>query len=460
MFKALGNIFRVEELRKKIFITLALLIVYRIGCFIPTPGINTVALSRFFEEMAKTQGETILGIINLFTGGALKRLSIFALGIMPYISASIIMQLLTGVIPALENLAHEGKAGYEKINQYTRYLTLAICLVQGTMLALWLKQPQQIGNMELYLVPANAGMLFIIVTVLTLTCGTVFIMWLGEQIQERGIANGISLIITVSIISRLPNSLYQLWILYSPFDPAKRQLSTVTLISLLILGLFVILAVVLFTQAQRRIPVQYGKRIIGRKVYGGQSTYLPIRIDMSGVIAIIFAQAIILFPATLAQFLPKGDNPGLWQNILGGLQNILKSQGLGYNLFYVGLIFFFMYFHTAIVFNPVEISNNLKKYGGFIPGIRPGRQTTEYLDFVATRVVFVGALYISLIAILPNIIMQLFRIPSYAIASFFGGTTVLIMVGVILDMMRQIEGQLLIRHYEGFIKGKEMKGRR
>ena len=461
MFDALGNIFRVEELRKKIIITLSLLIVYRIGCFIPTPGINTVALGQFFDAMAKTQGETILGIINLFTGGALKRLSIFALGIMPYISASIIMQLLTGVIPALENLAREGKAGYEKINQYTRYLTLAICLVQGVMLALWLKQPQQIpGNMELYLVPPSAGALFILVTVLTLTCGTVFIMWLGEQIQERGIGNGISLIITTSIISRLPSSLYQLWILYSPFDLAKRQLSTITLISLFILGFFVILAVVLFTQAQRRIPIQYGKRVIGRKVYGGQSTYLPIRIDMSGVIAIIFAQAIILFPATLAQFLPKADNPGFWQNIIAGLQNILRSQGLWYNLFYIGLIFFFMYFHTAIVFNPVEISNNLKKYGGFIPGIRPGRQTTEYLDYVATRIVFVGALYISLIAILPSIIMQLFKIPSYAITSFFGGTTVLIMVGVVLDMMRQIEGQLLIRHYEGFIKGKEMKGRR
>ncbi len=446
MLDAISNIFRVEELRKKIIVTLSLLIVYRVGCFLPTPGVDSGALAAFFDQLAKTQGETLLGVFNLFTGGALQRLSIFALGVMPYISASIIMQLLTGVIPALENLAREGKAGYEKINQYTRYLTLFICLIQGFMLALWLENPQSFRGMTIVPEP---GALFRFVTVMTLTCGTVFIMWLGEQIQERGIGNGISLIITTSIIARLPSSLYQLWVLYSPFDPARRQISTVTVLSLLVIWVAVIAAVVLFTQAQRRIPIQYGKRVVGRRVYGGQSTYLPIRVDMSGVIAIIFAQAVILFPATLGTFFPKATF----------LQNIFKQQGLWYNLVYVGLIMFFMYFYTAIVFNPMEISNNLKKYGGFIPGIRPGRPTAEYLNYVATRIVFVGAVYISVIAIFPSLVMKVLNVP-YSVTSFFGGTTILIMVGVVLDTMRQIEGQLVIRHYDGFIKGKEMRGRR
>ncbi len=451
MFEALGNIFKVEELRNKVFITLSLLIVYRMGCFIPTPGIDSVALGSFFEQVRKVQGETLLSIVNMFTGGALQRLSIFALGIMPYISSSIIMQLLTGVVPALENLAREGKAGYEKINQYTRYLTLVICLLQGFMLALWLENP---NNFRGVIVVPDPGFLFRLVTVLTLTCGTVFIMWLGEQIQERGIGNGISLIIMTSIISRIPSSLYQLWILYSPFDPAKRQLSTVTMVSLMVLWLAVVFAVVLFTQAQRRIPIQYGKRVIGRRVYGGQSTYLPIKLDMSGVIAIIFTQSVILFPATLATFFPRTTKFSMF------LQTVFQQHGLWYNLIYIGLIMFFMYFYTAIVFNPVEIANNLKKYGGFIPGIRPGKPTADYLDFVATRIVFVGAVYIAIIATLPNVVMKLFNVPSYAITSFFGGTTVLIMVGVLLDLMRQIEGQLMVRHYEGFMKGKELRGRK
>jgi len=447
MLDTVANIFRIEDLRRKIIITLSLLIVYRIGCFVPTPGIDSGALAAFFDQIAKTQGETLLGLVNMFTGGALKRLSIFALGVMPYISASIIMQLLTGVVPALENLAREGKQGYEKINQYTRYLCLFICLVQGFMLALWLENPNSFRGVT---VVPNPGMMFRFITVMTLTCGTVFIMWLGEQIQERGIGNGISLIITTSIIARLPSAFAQLWMLYSPFDPVKRQISTVTVLSLLVIWLAVIVAVVLFTQAQRRIPIQYGKRVVGRKVYGGQSTYLPIKVDMSGVIAIIFAQSVIMFPATLATFFPGKAQ---------FLQAIFRQQGLWYNSIYVLLIIFFMYFYTAIVFNPLEISSNLKKYGGFVPGIRPGKPTAEYLDFVATRIVFVGALYISMIAILPSVVMKLLRVP-YSVTSFFGGTTLLIMVGVVLDTMRQIEGQLVIRHYDGFIKGKELKGRR
>lgn len=446
MFEAVKNIFKIEELKKKVLITLALLVVYRVGCYIPTPGIDTFALNKFFENLARTQQQTLLGILGIFTGGALDRLSIFALGVMPYISSSIIMQLLTAVIPALERLAKEGKAGYEKINQYTRYLTFFLCIIQGLFLAMWLENP---GNFQGIQMVHDPGIVFKFITVLTLTCGTVFIMWLGEQIQERGIGNGISLIIMTSIISRIPSSLYQLYLLASTKD-----ISITTVIALLVLWVLVVMAVILFTQAQRRIPVQYGKRVVGRRVYGGQSTYLPIRVDMSGVIAIIFAQSVILFPATLATFLPKKFK------IVVFLQTLLQERGIWYNLIYVLLIFFFMYFYTAIVFNPSEISNNLKKYGGFIPGIRPGRTTGEYLDFVATRIVFVGALYVSLVAVFPNFIMNIFNVPSYALASFFGGTTLLIMIGVILDTMKQIEGQLMVRHYEGFIKGGSLKARR
>jgi len=426
-------------------------VVYRAGCFIPTAGVDTAALSQFFDMIAKTQGQTILSMVNLFTGGALTRLSIFALGIMPYISASIIMQLLVNIIPVLERLAKEGKAGYEKINQYTRYLTFVLCGVQGLFLSLWLSNPNNFKGISI--VP-NPGILFTFTTIATLTAGTVFIMWLGEQIQERGIGNGISIIITASIISRIPSSINQLWILYSPFDIAKRQISTPVIVTLAVVWFLTIAAVVLFTQAQRRIPIQYGKRIIGRKVYGGATQYLPIKVDMSGVIAIIFASSVLAFPATLSMFLPKSVR------FFSFLQGIFQQRGLWYNFIYVGLIMFFMYFYTAMVFNPLELANNLKRNGGFIPGIRPGTPTAQYIDFVTTRIVFIGALYIAMIAIFPNLIMYLFRVPSYGLASLFGGTTLLIMVGVVLDTMKQIEGQLLIRHYDGFIKGGSLKGRR
>lgn len=451
MLEAVSNIFKIVELRRKILITLALLIVYRAGCFIPTAGVDTFALSQFFEKIAKTQGQTIFGMVNLFTGGALTRLSIFALGIMPYISASIIMQLLTAVIPFLEKIAKEGKAGYEKINQYTRYLTFLLCGVQGLFLSMWLSNE---GNFQGIKIVPNPGIAFTLTTIITLTAGTVFIMWLGEQIQERGIGNGISIIIATSIMSRIPSSVRQLWILYSPFDAAKRQIASPKIIGLIIVFLLMITAVVLFTQAQRRIPIQYGKRIVGRRVYGGQSTYLPIKVDMSGVIAIIFASAVISFPGTIAMFLPKTAR------FAAILQAMFQQRGLWYNLILLGLIMFFMYFYTAMVFNPLEISNNLKKYGGFIPGIRPGKPTATYLDFVATRIVFIGAIYIGMIAVFPNIVMYVFKVPSYGLASLFGGTTLLIMVGVVLDTMKQIEGQLLIRHYDGFIKGASLKGRK
>ncbi len=455
MLEAVSNIFKLKDLKKKILITLGLILIYRAGCFIPTPGIDSAALSQFFEEVAKKQGATLLGFFNVFTGGALQRLSVFALGVMPYISASIIMQLLTAVIPSLERLAKEGKAGYEKINQLTRYGTVLICIVQGFFLSRWLigigRQGE--GMVNTPIVP-DPGLFFIISTIITLTCGTVFIMWLGEQIQERGIGNGISLIIASSILSRLPQSLYQLWVFWSPFDAAQRQISTPTVVILLAFWLAIVIAVVLFSQAQRRIPIQYARRVVGRKVYGGQSTYLPIRVDMAGVIAIIFSQSVLLFPSTIATFLP--DNAFL--NTL--VQRFFAPQGLWYNLVRVLLVMFFMYFYTAIVFNPVEIANNLKKYGGFIPGVRPGQKTAEYLDYTATRLVFAGAIYIAIIATLPSVIMQAFKIPSYAIASFFGGTTILIFVGVMLDTMRQIESQLVLHHYQGFMKKGKLRGRR
>jgi preprotein translocase subunit SecY len=324
-------------------------------------------------------------------------------------------------------------------------------MFEGLFLSVWLQNP---ASFQGIVVVPQPGFLFQVTTMLTLTCGTIFVMWLGEQIQERGIGNGISLIITASIISRIPSSIYQIWVLYSPNDPTKRQISSITIIGLIVCWFAVVMAVALFSQAQRRVPVQYGKRVVGRKVYGGQSTYLPIKVDMAGVIAIIFAQSVILFPATMSTFLPKKIA------FIGFIQTMFQERGFWYNFIYITLIMFFMYFYTALVFNPLEISNNLKKYGGFVPGIRPGKPTAEYLDFIATRVVFVGALYICAIAILPNLIMFLFKVPSYSLASLFGGTTLLIMVGVVLDTMKQIESQLLIRHYDGFIKEGALRGRR
>jgi len=448
---ALANIFKIADLRKKVMITLALMFVYRIGCFVPTPGVDTFALSQFFARIAQAQASSLLGMMNLFTGGALTRLSIFALGVMPYISASIIMQLLTAVIPALEKIAKEGKAGYEKINQYTRYLTFFLCIMEGLFLSLWLENPASFENITI--VP-DPGWAFRITTILTLGCGTIFVMWLGEQIQERGIGNGVSLLIATGIISRIPSAFGQLWELWSPFDSTKRQIQSPVIIMLVLLWIAVIMGVILFSQAQRRLPVQYGRRVVGRKVYGGQSTYLPIKVDMAGVIAIIFAQSVMMFPATIATFMPK------LPAFMGWIQTMLQERNVWYSIAMVVLLFFFMYFYTALVFNPLEISNNLKRYGGFIPGIRPGRPTAEYLDYVATRIVFVGAAYICFIAIFPTLIMHLFNVPSYSIASFFGGTTILIMVGVVLDTMKQIEGQLTVRHYEGFMKDGALKGRR
>jgi len=448
MLSSFANCFKIPELKQKILFTLAIIVAYRVGCYIPTPGVNGAVLAEFFERINTTTGGSIFGIMNMFSGGALEKLTVFSLGIMPYISSSIIMQLLTAVIPALEKLAKEGQAGYQKINQYTRYGTLALALVQSFFIALWLESPASFQGLQ---VVNNPGLAFRIVTVVTLSSGTLLIMWLGEQIQEKGIGNGISLIITAGIISAAPSALRMLISLMSPQPGGTTQLQPLTLMIMVSFLVTVIVAITLITQAQRRIPVQYARRVIGRKVYGGQSTYIPLKVDTSGVIAIIFAQSIILFPATLASFIPNES--------VQSMAGFMQRGGFFYYFVYGLLVLFFCYFYTAIVFNPVDVAENMKKHGGFIPGVRPGTQTADYLDFVMTRITLAGALFICAIAIMPDAIMASFKVP-YLVASFFGGTGILIIVGVMLDTMKQIESHLVMRHYDGFMKTGKMKGRR
>lgn len=448
MLAALGNLFKIPELKKKILFTLGMIAVYRIGAYIPTPGIDGAKLAQFFDNIQQTQGGTLFGIMNMFSGGAMARLTIFALGIMPYISASIIIQLLTAVIPALEKLAKEGETGHKKIIQYTRYGTIMLAIIQSFFIALWLENPARFQGLEIVPMP---GWPFRVLTIITLTSGTAFIMWLGEQIQERGIGNGISLIITAGILSRLPTAIIQLISLVT-FSPQKTaQLQPFTLVLMAIMLVAVIVSVVIITQGQRKITIQYAKRIVGRKIYGGQSTYIPLRVNQAGVIPIIFAQSIILFPATIASIAPN--------QFIQNIASSLTRGGIVYNLIYSLLIVFFCYFYTAITFNPVDVAENMKKYGGFVPGIRPGKATAQYLDYVMTRITLPGAAFLALIAILPSIISGGLKIP-YLIASFFGGTGLLIIVGVMLDTMRQIESQLLMRHYEGFMKRGKIRGRR
>lgn len=448
MLASFANCFKIPELKKKIIFTLGIIAVYRVGCYIPTPGVNGAMLAEFFERINSTSDGSIFGIMNMFSGGALEKLTVFSLGIMPYISSSIIMQLLTAVIPALEKLAKEGQAGYHKINQYTRYGTLGLGLVQSFFIALWLESPQAFQGLQIVNHP---GWMFRIVTVVTLSCGTMLLMWLGEQIQEHGIGNGISLIITAGIISAAPTAVRTLVLLLSPQNGAASQLQPLTLLIMVAFLVSVIIAITLITQAQRKIPVQYARRIVGRKVYGGQSSYIPLKVDTSGVIAIIFAQSIILFPATLASFIPNQA----FQNMAG----FMTRGGWLYYTIYAFLIVFFCYFYTAIVFNPIDVADNMKKHGGFIPGVRPGTQTADYLDFVMTRITLAGAIFICIIAIMPDAIMASFKVP-YLVASFFGGTGVLIIVGVMLDTMKQIESHLVMRHYDGFMKSGQLKGRR
>ncbi len=451
MLQAYANIFKVPELRKKVFFTLLIVIIYRIGAHVPTPGIDGTALARFFQNISRTPGGTLFGIMGMFSGGALQKATIFALGIMPYISASIILQLLTVVIPYLERLAKEGEEGRKKIIQYTRYGTVILSIIQTFFIALWLENPYAFQGTVI--VP-NPGWGFRLITMLTLTTGTAFIMWLGEQIDQYGIGNGMSVIITAGIIESIPTAIWQTYLLLSPFDPARQQLAWWKFALMIALFVGTVVGVILIIQGQRKIPVQYAKQIRGHRMYGGQSTYLPLKVNQAGVIPIIFAQSVILFPATIAGFFPKA----------GGLTTVAQWMTHGtltYSIFYALLILFFTFFYTAITFNPIEVSENLQKFGGFLPGIRPGKNTAEYLDYIMTRIAASGAVFLAVIALFPDLVSSpgVLNIP-FLIASFFGGTGLLIIVGVILDTMKTIESQLLMRHYEGFIRKGKLKARR
>ncbi len=435
MLTGFQNITRVPELKKRLLVTALLLTVYRVGVYIPTPGIDTAALQALFAQ----QTGTLFGLIDMFSGGAVSRFSIFTLGIMPYISASIILQLLTVVIPQLEKLSKEGELGRRKITQYTRYGTIVLSIIQGMGIAVGLESVAGGGGAS---VVYSAGWSFRFMTVITLTSGTAFLMWLGEQITERGIGNGISLIIFAGIVARFPSGLVRTFTLIR-----TGEMHLFTGLFILALMVLVIGVIIYFERAHRRIPVQYARRIVGRRVYGGQSTHLPLKVNTAGVIPPIFASSILLFPATLAQFI---KHP-----ITKTISDTLAPGNVSYELLYVAFIIFFCYFYTAVTFNPVDVADNMKKYGGFVPGIRPGKKTAEYIDRILTRITLGGALYVSVICVLPSILIAQANVPFY-----FGGTGLLIVVGVAMDTIQQIETHLITRHYEGFLKKGQIKGRR
>jgi preprotein translocase subunit SecY len=441
MISGAQNIFKIPELKRRILWTLAFLAIYRVGVYIPTPGINGDALASFFAQAKNT----LLGFFDMFSGGGLERLSVFALGIMPYISASIILQLLTVVIPYLAQLQKEGEIGRKKIVQYTRYGTVVLSMIQGFGIAVGLEKMTGAAGEMIVMTP---GWSFRIMTVITLTAGTAFIMWLGEQITERGIGNGISLIIFAGIVARMPNAVVDTYRLFS-----VGSMNIITILFLILLMVLVVAVIIFMETGQRRLPVQYAKRIVGRRVYGGQSTHLPLKLNTAGVIPPIFASSLLLFPATISGFLPKQ-----WLEIYPWVNTVLENLSRGgyiYNILYVGLIIFFCYFYTAVTFNPNDVADNMKKFGGYIPGIRPGQKTAEYIDKVLTRITLGGAIYVSAICVLPTILYRKFNVSFY-----FGGTSLLIVVGVALDTVQQIEAHMLSRHYEGLMKKGRLKGRR
>ncbi len=421
-----ANITKIPELKRRIIFTLLMLVVYRIGCFIPTPGVDAEALMSFFAR----QQRTIFGMFDMFSGGALERLSVFALGIMPYISASIIIELLKVVIPAIDRLYKEGESGIKKIKQYTRYGTLVIAAIQGLGISFAL---EGMGGAEGTVV-LHPGWSFRLVTILTLTAGTAFIMWLGEQITERGIGNGISLIIFAGIVARMPSAFI------NTIQLIKTGELPFILVIFLALVMVAVVGVIIFVErAQRRIPVQYARRVVGRKMYGGQSTHLPLKVNVSGVIPPIFASSLLMFPATMGSFITNEKLKYIFDMVAPGF--------LLHEVLYVALIIFFCFFYTAVTFNPVDVADNLKKWGGYIPGLRPGKPTADYIDKVLTRITLGGAIYVSAVCVLPTILVSRFNVPFY-----FGGTALLIVVGVAMDTMGQIESHMLTRHYEGFMK--------
>ena len=461
MIDSLRSVFSIPDLRKRVLFTLSILAVYRVGSHIPTPGVNTEALAILAEQAAGT----MFGLYDMFSGGNLSQVTIFALGIMPYISASIILQLLTVVWPYLERLSKEGELGRRKITQYTRYGTILLCVVQATAIALFLERQTGIaGGLNLVYEP---GWPFRLMTVLTLTTGTGLVMWLGEQITERGIGNGMSLIIFAGIVVNLPAAVI------TTLDQLRTgQIGLIRLLLLLALMILVIGAVVFIERGQRRVTVQYAKRVVGRRMYGGTSTHIPLKVNTGGVIPVIFASSIIAFPATIATALPEG---GWAQAFTDQLRNGMPL----YYLVYMAGIIFFAYFYTAIIFNPDDVAENMRKYGGFVPGIRPGKRTAEYIDTILTRITLVGSVYLALVAVLPDLMIVGFRadavpllgdqldtlLPGFitnglGVTFYFGGTSLLIIVGVSMDTVQQVESQLIMRHYDGFMKKTRIKGRR
>ncbi len=434
------NIFKIGELRKRILFTLAILAIERIGTHVVTPGIDAASLAVYFKNM---QG-TLFGLYDLFAGGAFSKAAIFGLGIMPYISASIIIQLLGSVIPLFQKLQKEGEEGRKKIMQYTRYGTLLISALQAYGVAIFL---QSIQLPDGRLAVPNPGFAFQFITMISMASGTMLIMWLGEQIDDRGIGNGISLIIFIGIIARLPQALMAE---YQQFSVGQRGL--LAEIMLVALALAIIYFVVLLTQGTRKIPVQYAKRVVGRKVYGGVNTHFPMKVNTAGVMPIIFAQAIMFVPTTLLTFLPESD-------FMMSVQGLFSMDSWFYWIFYGLMIVFFTYFYTAIALNPVEVADNLKKQGGFIPGVRPGKKTSEFLDKILTRITLPASIFLAIVAIIPAMLSKWANIP-YSLASFFGGTGLLIIVGVALDFLQQIESHLFMRHYDGFMKSGKIRGRK
>jgi len=441
MMENFQSIFKIPELKRKIFFTFLILIVYRIGGHVPIPGVNAGALIEYFEQAQRG----LLGLYDLFAGGAFKRATIFALGIMPYISASIILQLLGAVLPYFQKLQKEGQQGQKKIMQLTRYGTVAISAMQAIGVSIFLERVGASSSGQM--VVPHPGMAFRLMTVLALTAGTVLIMWLGEMITEKGIGNGISLIIFIGIIARFPNSILEE---FQQVISGNRTL--ITEIMLWVVFVITVAGTVLLTQGTRKIPVQYAKRVVGRKVYGGQSTHIPLRVNTAGVMPIIFAQSILFIPQTIAQFFPNSE-------MMAGMNRMFDYQSGVYWFIYSLMIVFFTYFYTAIAFNPTDVADNMKKQGGFIPGVRPGKKTSEFIDNILTRITLPGSIALAIIAILPYVVSRFSNV-SISFSSFFGGTSLLIVVGVALDTLQQVESHLLMRHYDGFMKSGKIRGRR
>ncbi len=445
MISAFANSFKIPELRKRILFTLGLLFIGRIISTVPAPGVDARELQRLIAEIESQVGGGFLGLIDMFSGGALSNVAVGALSIWPYISASIILQLMTAIVPALERMKREGESGMQKLNQWTRYLTLIICVIQGLFLAISLENPQQLGLPGRIVL--NPGMGFRMMTVLTLTTGTMLTMWLGEQITERGIGNGISLIITINICSRLPAAIFEMVNMFQRIEGVA-QFNMFHLAGLLIMIFLVTAGTIALTQGLRKIPIHTAKRVVGRKVFGGQNTYMPLRVNYAGVMPIIFAGAMLAFPAAILRRFEMTQ----W------LGDQLAMDRPLYMVVYGVMILFFSYFWVATQFNPLQIADDLKRNGGYVPGIRPGRATADYLDRTMTRITLIGALALTVIAVIPSVLHVYFRIP-WLISSFMGGTSLLIIVGVSLDTMRQMESHLLMRHYDGFLKKGRIRSR-